>query len=124
DRVAERVRMGGYAGKTVVLSLKDANFAYLSRMKTLRTHTDLAADVYRAAVEILERHWPEGWPVRMVGVALAGLVPKPPEQLTLFGDREKLSRVERSCDYIRSRFGEKAIFRASSLTGAGVRYAG
>lgn len=62
--------------------------------------------------------------MRMVGVALAGLVPKLPEQLTLFGDREKLSRAERSCDYIRSKFGEKAIFRASSLTKAGVRYAG
>jgi DNA polymerase-4 len=124
DRVAERVRSGGYAGKTVVLSLKDANFAYLSRMKTLRTHTDLAADIYRAAVDLMERHWPKGWPVRMVGVALAGLIPKPPEQLTLFGDREKLSRAERSCDYIRSRFGEKAIIRASSLTEAGVRYAG
>ncbi|MGB9804030.1 MAG: DNA polymerase IV, partial [Desulfofundulus sp.] len=123
DRVAERVRMGGYAGKTVVLSLKDAHFAYLARMKTLRAHTDLATDVYRAAVELLERHWPEGWPVRMVGVTLTGLVPKPPEQLTLFGDKEKRRKAEQACDYIRNRFGEMAILRASSLTGAGVRYA-
>lgn len=124
DQVAERVRAGRYAGKTVMLSLKDANSACLSRMKTLSEYTDMAADIYRAAVDLLVRHWPEGWPVRTVGVALVGLVPEFPEQLTLFGDKKKRKKAERACDYIRHRFGEKAIFRASSLTGAGVRYAG
>lgn len=124
EKVAERARGGGYAGRTVVLSLKDANFAYLSRMKTLPAYTDLTADIYRAAVELLERHWPEGWPVRTVGVALAGLTAGPPRQLTFFEGREKWERAERACDYIRSRFGERAIFRAASLTGAGVRHAG
>ncbi len=107
----------------VALSLKDANFAWLSRMKTLPERTDLAADIYRAAVELLKRHWPEGWPVRMVGVALASLLPAKMEQLTLFGEREKIRRSERACDGIRSRFGERAVFRAVSLTKAGVRYA-
>lgn len=123
DLAAERVRAGGYSGRVVVLSLKDANFAWLSRMKTLPERTDLAADIYQAAVELLQKHWPESWPVRMVGVALAGLLPAKMEQPTLFDDREKLSRSERACDRIRSRFGERAAFRAASLTKAGVRYA-
>jgi len=123
DLVAERVRAGGYSGRVVALSLKDANFAWLSRMKTLPERTDLTADIYRAAVELLKRHWPEGWPVRMVGVALGGLLPTKMEQPTLFGEREKIRNSERACDRIRSRFGERAIFRAASLTKAGVRYA-
>jgi len=123
DLVAQRVREGGYAGRTVVLSLKDANFAWLSRMSALREHTDLAADICGAAVELLERHWPDGWPVRMAGVALAGLTRPLVEQLTLFGEKEKIRKVEEACDQIRSRFGKKAIFRAVSLTRAGVRYA-
>ncbi|ACA59282.1 DNA-directed DNA polymerase [Candidatus Desulforudis audaxviator MP104C] len=123
DQVAARVRAGGYAGRTVVLSLKDAGFRYLSRLKTLPAPTDLAADIYRAAASLLERHWPEGWPVRMVGVALAGLVARPPVQATLFGERERLEAAERACDHIRERFGARAVFRASSLTGAGVLYA-
>ncbi|MEW5899450.1 MAG: DNA polymerase IV, partial [Bacillota bacterium] len=123
DLVAERVRAGGYSGRVVALSLKDANFACLARMKTLPERTDLAADIYRAAVELLKRHWPEGWPVRMVGVALAGLLPAKMEQPTLFGEREKIRNSERACDRIRSRFGERAVFRAVSLTKAGVRYA-
>jgi DNA polymerase-4 len=123
DLVAERARAGGYAGKVVVLSLKDANFAWLSRMKTLPERTDLARDIYRAAGELLARHWPDGWPVRMVGVALGGLAPVKMEQPTLFGEREKIKRSERACDRIRSRFGERAVFRAASLTKAGVRHA-
>ena len=123
DLVAERARSGGYAGRVVALSLKDAHFAWLSRMKTLPERTDLARDIYRAAGELLERHWPDGWPVRMVGVSLGGFIPVKMEQPTLFGEREKIRRSERACDRIRSRFGERSVFRAASLTKAGVRHA-
>lgn len=122
DLVAQRVRKRGYAGRTVALAIKDARFNRLSRMSTLKEPTDLAAEIYRAAVGLLERHWPDGWPVRMVGVALAGLDIVQMEQLTLFGEREKIKKVEEACDRIRSMFGEKAVFRAVSLTRAGARY--
>jgi DNA polymerase-4 len=49
DQVAARVRAGGYAGRTVVLSLKDAGFRRLSRLKTLPAPTDLAADIPSAS---------------------------------------------------------------------------
>jgi DNA polymerase-4 len=122
DLVARRVRAGGYVGKTVVLSLKDASFAWLSRRCTLSEYTELAFDIYQAAVKLLTCHWPEGWPVRLVGVTLAGLIPKRVEQLNLFKEKEKLKSSERACDRIKSRVGEKTIFRAVSLTRAGVRY--
>lgn len=123
DLVGQRVREGGYAGKTVILTLKDANFAWLSRMQTLSGYTDLTRDIYQSAMKLLQKHWPAGWPVRMVGVTLANLVIKRFEQLTLFEEKEKLKNLDRACDKIRSRFGEHAIFRAASLTRAGVRYA-
>jgi len=123
DLVAQRVRTGGYVGKVVVLSLRDANFAWLSRRKTLYERTELANDLYRAAVELLREYWTDGWPVRMVGIALGGLVPQRSEQLTLFGNREKIKKAEQACDRIKGRFGEKAVLRAVSLTRAGVRYA-
>ncbi|MQL51502.1 DNA polymerase IV [Desulfofundulus thermobenzoicus] len=120
DRVARRARAGGYAGRTVVLSLKDIHFHWLSRRKTLPLPTALAGDIYRAGVELLEENWPPSWPVRMVGLALAGLAAGVPEQLTLFGEREKRRRAEEACDAITGRYGEGSIFRAISLTGAGV----
>jgi DNA polymerase-4 len=122
DLVGQRVRSNGCVGKTVVLTLKDAAFTWLSRMRTLGEYTDLTPDIYLAAVKLLEKHWSPHWPVRMVGVALAGLIPLEADQLTLFGKKEKLKRMEKSCDLIRNRFGGKAVFRAVSLTGAGVRY--
>ena len=121
DLVAQRVRAGGYAGRVVRLSLKDANFGWISRMCTLPERTDLTSDIYQAALTLLERHWFDGWPVRMIGVALAGLFSWNVEQLTLFGEKEKLKTSEKACDKIRRRFGERAIFRAVSLTKAGVR---
>lgn len=98
---------------------------YENHLKLFNIHTigDLAAEIYRTAGDLLQKHWPEGWPVRTVGVALAGLTHPLVEQLTLFGEKEKISRIEETCDQIRSRFGPKAIFRAVSLTRAGVRYA-
>lgn len=123
DLVGERVRAGGYAGKTVVLSLKDTSFKWLSRMQTFRRYTNLTNDIYRGARELLERHWPPRAPVRMVGVALANLVShQGGEQLTLFGEQERMRRMEAAGDAVRRRFGERAIFRAVSLTAAGVRH--
>ncbi|MBE3585890.1 MAG: DNA polymerase IV [Thermoanaerobacter sp.] len=123
DRVARRARVGGYAGKTVILSLKDSHFNWLSRRKTLPCYTSLAEDIHRAAMDLLERHWSPRWPVRLVGLALGGLAARLPEQLTLFGQREKRQKAEQVCDNIKKRYGEKAIFRAVSLTRAGVFYA-
>lgn len=123
DLIAQRVRAGGYVGKVVMLSLRDTNFAWLSRMKTLCERTELADDIYRAAVDLLKRHWIDGRPVRMVGVALGSLVPQRSEQLTLFGEREKIRKAEQVCDRIKGRFGERAVFRAISLTKEGIRYA-
>ncbi|AEG13835.1 DNA polymerase IV [Desulfofundulus sp. TPOSR] len=122
DRVARRARAGEYAGRTVVLSLKDTRFNWLSRRKTLPFHTSLAGDIYRAAADLLEQHWSPHWPVRLVGLALGGLTARLPEQLTLFGERERRQRAEQACDAIKKRYGEKAIFRAVSLTPAGVFY--
>ncbi len=121
DLVARRARQGGYTGRTVTLVLKDANFNWLGRSRTLRRHTDLAEDLYEAGVLILDRHW-TGYPVRMVGLSLSGLTRNAAPQGDIFGRAEKLQRVARACDRIRTRFGEKTIKRGSSLTRAGVLY--
>ncbi|MFZ5646361.1 MAG: DNA polymerase IV [Bacillota bacterium] len=121
DLVARRARQGGYTGKVVSLVLKDNNFNWLGRSRTLKVYTDLPEDLYEAALLLLDRHWP-GCPVRMVGLSLSGLVKNASLQHDIFGRAEKLRRAAGACDIIRSRFGEKTIKRASSLTGSGVVY--
>ena len=112
--------MGGYSGRTVNLTLKDVEFLWISRARTLPQPTACAVDVYRVAVELLHRHWPSWKPVRMIGVSLGGLVKNAPEQMDLFGEKERTRRLHAACDWIKDRFGEQSILRAVSLTPAGV----
>jgi DNA polymerase-4 len=116
DLVAYRVRSGGYVGKTVVLTLKDPGFKWVSRSQMLPEFTDLAADIARTALSLLSEHWNPNWPVRMVGVTLTNLVKRNIEQLDLFGEKEKQRKVELACDQVRKRFGKGAVFRAGSLS--------
>lgn len=115
DLVAYRVRAGGYKGKTVVLTLRDPALDWISRRHTLSEYTDLASDISRAALHLLEQHWSPSRPVRLVGVSLTSLVPNRLEQMSLFGEKEKIKRAETACDYIRDRYGKGAVFRAVSL---------
>jgi DNA polymerase-4 len=120
DIVCRRVRLGGYIGRTVNLSLKDTEFLWISRSRTVADFTANASDVNRAAVELLHRHWPDWKPVRMVGVSLSGLVKNLAEQLDLFGEVERTRRLNAACDRIRDRFGEQSILRAISFAPGGV----
>ncbi|QGP91344.1 DNA polymerase IV [Neomoorella glycerini] len=123
ELVARRARLGNYLGRTVSISLKGAEFNWLGRSFTLPRYTDTAADIYTAARRLLRRHWPPWRPVRLVGVSLAGLVPAEVRQEDLFGRVEKQARLDRACDRLKNRYGERAVFRAASLTGVGVLYA-
>ena len=118
--VCRRVRLGGYVGRTVNLTLKDIEFLWISRARTMPQSTAFTDDVYSVAVELLHQHWPSWKPVRMVGVSLGRLVENTAEQIDLFGEKEKARRLHAVCDRIKDRFGEQSILRAVSLTPAGV----
>lgn len=118
--VCRRVRLGGFVGRTVNLTLKDADFLWMSRARTMTYPSASTGDIYRVAVELLHQHWPSWKPVRMVGVSLAGLVKNTAEQIDLFGEVEKARLLNSACDRIKDRFGEQSILRAVSLTPDGV----
>lgn len=115
ELVARRVRQGGYAGRTVFLTLRDSDFNFFTRSTSLKHYTDLGDDIYSAACLLLDRHWSEGRPVRLVGVMLGGLVRSWYRQPDLFGRQERQVRLSHACDAIKNRHGEKTIFRGVSL---------
>jgi DNA polymerase-4 len=123
DLVAYRVRSKGYVGKTASLCLKDPTFSYLSRMQTLPEYTDLGSEIAKAAINLLAKHWRPEWPVRMVGVTLANLIPCRLIQPDLFGEKEKHKKIEQACDLVRNRFGRSSLCRAASLVGGKIEYA-
>lgn len=122
DLVGYRVRAGGYVGKTVALFLKDPNFQWISRMQTLPEPTNMSREIATGALELLKKHWSPDWPVRLVGVALTNLTHCRVRQPSLFGEKNKLARIEQACDRVWDRFGRRTVFRASSLTEKGISY--
>ena len=114
--VARRVRQGGYVGRTVFLTLRDTQLKFLSRSMSIPDYTNLPGEIYQAACKLLHKHWDQSWSVRLVGITLSNLKTEDYMQYDLFGEKERQIKLAKAYDKICDRFGERAIFRAISLT--------
>ncbi len=73
-RVAERLRRAAFAGGTVVLKLKTADFKLLTRNRQLANPTQQAAVIYEQAAGLVERE-ADGRYFRLIGVGVSDIVP-------------------------------------------------
>jgi DNA polymerase-4 len=115
-RVAARLRAEGFRARTVTLKLRLPSFATLTRSRTLATPTDLAAELFHVARELLAKLPPGRRRFRLIGVAATGLVPAGAEQLALHR-AGRWDDAERALDRIERRFGKGAARPASLLRG-------
>lgn len=120
EQVGQRIRQGGYVGKTVSLTLRDSELMFYSWSISVPEYTDLTEDIYNLASRLMYTHWPASRKVRLVGVTISNLIKNQYEQIDLFGEKEKLRQLNRACDQIKERFGHDSILRAVSLTEAGI----
>ena len=120
EKVAYRVRQGGYAGKTITLVLRDPDFITHSWSGSLGEPTDITEEILTMAIKLFENHWSKGQKVRLVGVSVSNLQKKQYEQLDLFKSKENHRRLNRTCDQIRQKFGNNSIVRCTSLTENGI----
>ncbi|WP_159883510.1 DNA polymerase IV [Paenibacillus puerhi] len=121
EEVGRRARKKGYMGRVIHVGCSGTDFDHptgFSRQTTLPEATDITFDIYGAVKRLFYRHW-DGLPVRRLGVTLTGLSKGATYQLSLFEDKERLRRLERSTDEIKRRFGSASLLRASSLLTAG-----
>lgn len=116
ELITSRARRSGYVGRTVFLTLRDTQLNFLSRSMHMPDYSDLPEDIYETACKLLQLHWDDTWPVRLVGLALSNLIKPASRQMDLFGRKEKQLKIAKTCDSIRDRFGYNAIFRGISLT--------
>jgi DNA polymerase-4 len=112
--VGARLREEGYRARTVVLKVRLANFTTLTRSRTLRAPTDVAAEIYRVAGELYTGLPGAHRRVRLLGVQATGLVPAGEEQLALLRS-ERWGEVERAVDRIGRRFGRGTARPAALL---------
>ncbi|MCI3923835.1 DNA polymerase IV [Paenibacillus sp. TRM 82003] len=119
DQVTRRLRRKGLIAATVQITIRRPDMRTITRAVTLPFPTDLAADVYKAACSLYDKHWRGGGPVRLLGVACQNLREKAevPLQLDLFEYEAQPKRAELTSvmDRIRDKFGESAILTAGML---------
>jgi hypothetical protein len=72
ERVGQRLRRGGYRGRTVTLTIRHADFHTFSKQRRLQHTVNHGLDIYAAAAGLL-RELPLQQAVRLVGVSMTGL---------------------------------------------------
>jgi DNA polymerase-4 len=121
DRVAARLRGSSLVARTVQLKLRYPDFRTITRSRTLAEPTDLAADVGRTAATLLAAA-DLGAGIRLLGVSVQQLEPVGTVQASLVLDdesprddgpaRQQRSKLERSVDRVRARYGHDAVLPA------------
>ena len=117
EKVSDRAKAKGLAGRVITLKLKRADFRTVTRRQSLRDATQLADRIYRTARGLLDAAGAEG-PFRLLGVGLSELCPE--EEAERSGDlldpqAARRGQAERAADTIRARFGPDAILKGRSL---------
>ena len=117
EKVADRAKARALAGRVVTLKLKRADYALLTRRRSLREPTQLADTLYRAARALMDQA-PQGVAWRLVGVGLSDLMAEEGADRAgdlLDPDAPRRAAAERATDAIRARFGPDAIRKGRAL---------
>jgi DNA polymerase-4 len=117
EKVADRAKAKGLAGRTVTLKLKRDDFRALTRRLSLPDSTQTADRLYRTARGLFDRlEHPR--PYRLLGIGLSDLTGA--ENADREGDlldpqaRQRVA-AERASDKIRERFGPDAIMKGRAM---------
>ena len=117
ERVARELRAEGYAGCTVTLKLRFADFSTITRSHTGDATQD-GLRVFQEALALFERVTLRQ-PVRLIGLSVSELGPAGAGQLSLLEpDVARRERLGRALDRLTERFGEDSVRPASLLGGS------
>ena len=117
EKVSDRAKASGMAGRVVTLKLKRADHTGLTRRLALRDATQLADTLYRTARGLFDQVAGQG-PFRLIGCGLSELCPE--AEADKSGDlldpgAGRRSGAERATDKIRRKFGAGAIRKGRAL---------
>ncbi len=109
EKTADRLRAKGFAGRTVTLKLKTADFRPIVRSRTLERPTALATRIFDVATDLLSAE-AQGEAYRLIGVGVSGLVENIETQTDLFAAPDaRLTAREDAIASLRAKFGPGAI---------------
>lgn len=117
ERVSTRLRREGFAGSTITVKLRYANFTTLTRAVTVPKSVALTDEIYSTALSLLQKIALRGRRIRLLGIAVSKLTVEASRgQMPLFPSDLRREKAAGAVDEIRRRFGEAGIVRASLLS--------
>ncbi|MNB77483.1 DNA polymerase IV [compost metagenome] len=120
--VCQRARRYRYMGSVVSISVSETDgnkSKSYTRQITLPEPSSLTHEVAAAAYRLFVDNW-TGMPLSRLAISISQLTDDSVMQLTLFDDRVRTFNRERAIDQIKTRYGSRALIRASSLLESGV----
>jgi len=110
EKVSKRLKKSGLAGGGVTLKLKQADFRQLTRSRILPRPTQMAEELYRDTLSLLEEEV-DGRAFRLIGIGATRLCGAEEADLPDLLDpgKEERLKIERAMDAVRQRFGGTAI---------------
>ena len=113
EMVGRRARRYGVVGRTVTLTMRYADFSTFSRQATGTEYLNRSAELYRAAMEILDGI-DTVQPVRLLGISLGNLRYQG-EQLPLFPQERRKAEMTGAMDGVNDRYGDFTVTFGSLL---------
>lgn len=113
EMVGRRSRRYALAGRTLTLTVRYADFTTFSRQAKQSRSMTLSADIYHAALKILDTIVLEQ-PVRLLGITLSGW-DDAGQQLPLFSEDGREQRMTAAMDSVNNRLGDFTVTFASLL---------
>ena len=107
EMVGRRLRRGGYAGRTVALTLRYPDFTTFTKRSTVGMYMNTSIDIYIAAKEILNTIRLQQ-PIRLIGISVCNLT-KNTVQIPLFSTDRVKQAATHTMDTINDRYGDFCI---------------
>ncbi len=107
EMVGRRLRGGGYAGRTVALTLRYPDFTTFTRRSTVGMYMNTSINIYITAKEILNTIRLQQ-PIRLIGVSVCNLT-KNTVQIPLFSTDRIKQAATQTMDTINDRYGDFCI---------------
>ena len=117
EKVSDRAKAKGLAGRVVTLKLKQSNFALVTKRTSLTDPTQIADRIYRTARSLFDQVGDKG-PYRLLGAGISDLSSADGADVTgdlLDPQGGQRAQAERATDAIRDKFGPDAILKGRAL---------
>lgn len=118
ERVAERLRAGGWVARTLSIKLRFGDFETITRAQTLAEPTDVAQRIATEARTLYAASPVVGRGLRLIGVRASALLPTGTVARGLWNDDDSWREAEGAIDALTEKFGRGAVQRASLLRGS------